>query len=285
MDQNWIKKLPIDQITDISSIQGGDVNDAYQVVTANKRYFLLVQPDHPKSFYESEIAGLNAFKEAGISAPSVIATGDINGDAFLLLNFLEKGSGSQRELGQLVAKLHKTPSPNGQFGFDYPYSGTSITFDNSYTDSWIDLFVNRRLDKLAQVILEKGLWTEQDHTLYKKAREIIVATLEKHDSKPELIHGDLWGGNYMFLSDGSAALIDPAALYGDRELDIGVTTVFGGFSSDFYETYQETYPLALGYQQRLQFYRLYYLMVHLNKFGTLYTNGVQNALETVINDQ
>jgi fructosamine-3-kinase len=120
--------------------------------------------------------------------------------------------------------------------------------------------------------------------LYEKSRDIIVSKLAHHPSKPVLLHGDLWGGNYMFLTDGSSALIDPAAVYGDRELDIGVTTVFGGFTSEFYRAYVASYPFDEGYEKRLAFYRLYYLMVHLNKFGLSYSGSVSATLSKIVNE-
>ncbi|WP_353947514.1 fructosamine kinase family protein [Sporolactobacillus sp. Y61] len=284
MDPNWISKLPLKDIRSVTRIGGGDVNQAYRVDTGRESYFLLVQPNHPQSFYDSEIAGLKAFKEAGVQAPQVIKSGQIHGDAYLLLNYLERGTGSQSDLGKLVAHLHQHRSPNGKFGFDYPYSGTSISFNNDWTDSWTELFVTRRLDVLASALQKKGLWTGQEERLYKESRACIVSELARHPSQPVLLHGDLWGGNYMFTADGSPALIDPAALYGDRELDIGVTTVFGGFTSEFYRAYAASCPFDEGYEKRLAFYQLYYLMVHLDKFGLGYAGSVLAMLNKIIKE-
>ena len=108
MKAEWKEKLPIDGVKDISPVSGGDVNEAFKVTTTEDDIsFLLVQRNRPESFYAAEIAGLNEFENAGITAPRVIASGEINGDAYLILSYLEEGgSGSQRELGQLVAKMH-----------------------------------------------------------------------------------------------------------------------------------------------------------------------------------
>ncbi|WP_340601729.1 fructosamine kinase family protein, partial [Staphylococcus aureus] len=95
---------------------------------------------------------------------------------------------------------------------------------------------------------------------------------------------DLWGGNYMFLQDGRPALFDPAPLYGDREFDIGITTVFGGFTSEFYDAYNKHYPLAKGASYRLEFYRLYLLMVHLLKFGEMYRDSVAHSMDKILQD-
>ena len=278
----WTKQLPLQHITAITPVGGGDVNQAYRVDTAEKPYFLLVQPGYPASFYAGEIAGLKSFEQADILAPRVIANGTIEGDGYLLLSFLTSGSGSQRDLGHLVAHLHQHHEPSGRFGFDYPYAGTSVSFANDWTDSWADLFIHQRLDKLSAHLRQKGLWQAADQTTFQQVRTIIQKTLNQHHSEASLLHGDLWGGNYMFTADGQPALIDPAALYGDRELDIGVTTVFGGFTQDFYTGYQEVYPLDPGYQFRLEFYRLYYLMVHLDKFGMGYAGSVAAVMDRIL---
>lgn len=105
MKKDWQEQLPLNHIRDIKTVSGGDVNEAFKVTTEDDVYFLLVQRNRDKSFYAAEIAGLNAFEEAGVTAPHVIDSGEINGDAFLILSYLDEGTtGSQRELGQLVAK-------------------------------------------------------------------------------------------------------------------------------------------------------------------------------------
>lgn len=282
MDGKWLSKLPIKKIVSCQRVGGGDVNQAYRLTTSSKNYFLLVQPQQPQSFYQGEIAGLRDFQQAGILAPRVLASGRIQGDAYLLLDFLAtQRTGNQFQLGELVAKLHQTLSPNGKFGYDYPYVGTSISFDNSWTASWIELFVQRRLDKLTWQLEHDRLWGNPEEQLYNVARKIIMTTLEQHQSQPVLLHGDLWAGNFVFLTDGRPALIDPAALYGDREFDLGVSTVFGGFTNEFYTGYQQVLPLNSGYHQRLDFYQLYYLMVHLNKFGSSYAASVQRLLQKI----
>lgn len=282
LSKEWLTQLPLESVQAATPVGGGDVNDAYRLQADGQTYFLLVQPHMTADFYAGEIAGLTAFAQADVLAPRVLGNGQINGDAYLLLSYLSSGRGKQADLGRLVAHLHTFASPTGRFGFDQPYAGTSVSFSNDWVDTWTELFVDQRLDKLAKHIVHKGLWTQQDYATYQQARTVIVEALAKHTSKPVLLHGDLWSGNYMFTADGAPALIDPAAVYGDRELDLGVTTVFGGFSPDFYAAYQAALPLADGWQRRLNFYRLYYLMVHLDKFGMTYAGNVANLLQQVI---
>ena len=185
-------------------------------------------------------------------------------------------------MGQLVAKMHSQQQEDGQFGFRLPHEGGDISFDNSWTDNWKDIFIYRRMDHIRDELLRKQLWNEEDNKVYEQVRAVMLDALDQHQSKPSLLHGDLWGGNYMFLTDGRPALFDPAPLYGDREFDLGITTVFGGFTQEFYDEYEKHYPLAKGAYERLEFYRLYLLMIHLLKFGGMYASSVNRSMETIL---
>ena len=284
MKTQWQSQLPLDNIRSIVPVSGGDVNEAYRVETSQSPYFLLVQRQRSKDFFAAEVAGLNLFEKSGITAPIVIDSGEIDGDAYLLLSFLNEGTqGSQADLGSLVAKMHQQQQPDGKFGFDLPYEGGDVSFNNNWSDSWMTIFVERRLDHLKDRLVNQGLWIEDDVQTYHKVREKIVSSLRNHTSKPSLLHGDLWGGNYMFLENGQPALFDPAPLYGDREFDLGITTVFGGFTQAFYDAYNKHYPLSKGANQRLEFYRLHLLMVHLLKFGSMYAGSVDRSMENILN--
>lgn len=283
MNEEWSAQLPIKNINNIVPVSGGDVNDAYRIETDNGLYFLLVQPGRNEDFYAAEIAGLKDFEQAGITAPRVKSYGQISGDAYLLLDFLEEGRGSQEDLGELVAKLHLTQQQDGRFGYHLPYEGSDITFGNGWFDSWSELFIDQRLSHLHEEITQQNLWSEEYNEKFLEVLEIIKEELQNHKSEPSLLHGDLWSGNYMFLDDGKPALFDPSPLYGDREFDLGATQVFGGFGSDFYEAYDNAYPLAAGAQLRIEFYKLYLLLVHLVKFGMMYLGSVNSTMENIIN--
>lgn len=282
LNEQWAEKLPVNGIKKIRSVAGGDVNQAYQVETSEGPYFLLTQPNRSADFYQGEIAGLKALENANVTAPRVIGSGQIDGDAYLLITFLEQGRGKQSDLGRLIAKMHQYYSPNNKFGFDAPSTGSDLTYNNHWCDTWRELFVDQRMDVLANELVRKGLWRQQEKQQYQNVREIINEALTQHQSQPSLLHGDLWGGNHMFLKDGTPALFDPDALFGDREFDLGVSLVFHAFNDDFYQAYQEAYPLDPGYELRLKFYSLYLLMVHVNKFGSIYSGGVHRTMNEIL---
>ncbi|HLR92842.1 MAG TPA: fructosamine kinase family protein [Atopostipes sp.] len=283
MNEQWLSQLPIENIQKVTKVSGGDVNDAYAIQGKDQKYFLLVQPHTKKEFFVTEVAGLKDMKQAGITVPEVYDYGEIDGDAYLLISYLDEGqTGSYQELAKMIAKMHESYSSNGLFGYPYPYQGADITFNNDWTDRWIELFVERRLDKLHEELVKRNKWNQHQANTYQEVRKIILKELSKHQSVPSLLHGDLWGGNHMFLKNGEPALFDPAPMYGDREFDIGVTTSFGGYPHLFYEAYQEILPMAEGYEKRLPFYRLYVFMVHLHKFGGIYENRVDQTMQEIL---
>lgn len=282
--EKFLENLPINNIKDIRLANGGDVNVAYKIYTDDQIYFMLVQENSNENFYYGEIEGLKLFEKIGIPAPRVIANGYVDNDSYLVLSFIEEAkNGSQSKLAQVVARLHRYYSKNDKFGFDYPHNGSDTQFSNEWTDTWSDLFINQRMDKLTQQLIDLGYWDSSSLDRYKKVRAIIIAELSNHKSEASLLHGDLWAGNYMFLEDGTPALFDPSPFYGDREFDIGVSSVFGGFSDEFYNEYDEIYPLDEGYELRLEFYRLYLLMVHQVKFGNTYERSVNQSIDFILN--
>jgi fructosamine-3-kinase len=105
--------------------------------------------------------------------------------------------------------------------------------------------------------------------------------LEGHKPQPSLLHGDLWGGNAGFTAEGPV-LFDPAVYYGDREADLAMTELFGGFPQEFYSSYNKIWPLDDGYERRKHLYNLYHLLNHLNLFGSSYLAQVESTLRLLL---
>lgn len=279
-----LELLPINNIKNVSPVPGGDVNESYKLDADGGSYFLKVHKNKDADFFKAEEAGLKLFEEKGIFAPRALASGEVDNIAYLLLTYHEENrTGSQEDLARLVAKIHQIKSPDGKFGFEYPYIGAASNFDNSFKDSWKEIFLFQRMDKLAKMLEEFDLWDEKDLARYEEVRFVIERELDKHKSEPVLLHGDLWAGNFMFDEGERPLVFDPAPLYGDREFDIGVSTVFGGFRKAFYNEYKEIMPMEDGYQERLNFYRLFLQMKYLLRFGPVYDSSVNDMMKIITN--
>lgn len=174
--------------------------------------------------------------------------------------------------------MHKRTSANGQFGFNLDDPEGKFDHGGTWYPDWPSFFINERLEYRKKIILKRHLWTGSMEAIYQKCLVRFKQLMRTHNSKPSLLHGDFWSGNFMFDENGQPVIIDPAVFYGDREFDIGVSQVFAGFDPEFYQGYQDEYPLDEGYQNRLPFYQLYYLMLHLGNFGIGYQESVVRLL-------
>ncbi|WP_251546827.1 fructosamine kinase family protein [Limosilactobacillus caecicola] len=272
----WFGSLPIAPISSWDPVSGGDINEAYRVISEGIPYFVKVQPHHPKEYFAHEERGLQELGKV-VNTPTPIASGEIDGDAYLILNWIDEGLENQAALGQTVAKMHQ--QTHDQFGFYTNHRTKALVKDNSWNDSWRDFYLNQRLAPEIEAAKEAGRWNDWRDQHYQKMTQAFDQYYSNHQVTPSLLHGDLWSGNYMFAQDGTPTLIDPDALYGDREYDLAMTTIFGGFSPAFYQAYNDVYPLTPGYQDRLPWYQFYYLCMHLILFGETYGAAVDNILD------
>lgn len=276
------KNLPI-EVKDIRALPGGDTNEAYKILGQDEPYFLLIHPGGSEGFFDGEAKGLELFNENNIAAPRLIDKGLVDDKAYLLISYLEEGPvGSMGDLARLMKELHQIESPNGKFGFDFPYESDHIKFTNAYVDTWTELFIGQRMDVLSKSLIKKGLWQNQDKLLYHNIRRIMERVLGERKSQPHLLHGDFYSGNYMFLEDKSPAIFDPNPLYGDYEFDIGISMAFAPLGRDFYNEYFKTIKRDKNLPLRLEFYRLYFYMIHLNKFGKVYKNLVDESIYKIL---
>jgi fructosamine-3-kinase len=178
------------------------------------------------------------------------------------------------ELGRGLANIHKNRSPT--FGLNHDNYIGSLKQSNSPTNSWIHFFIHSRINSQLKLAIDKG----QLNSSHQQKFEILFKELPNllPNEKPALLHGDLWSGNVIVDHHGNAVLIDPAVYYGHREMDLAFTRLFGGFNSEFYHSYFETFPLEPGFDNRVDIYNLYPLLVHVNLFGGSYANQVVSIL-------
>jgi fructosamine-3-kinase len=264
-------------IREIRSVSGGDINEAAQIQTEKERYFVKWHYKAPPRFFEAEADGLQRLTRSGlIRVPQAIAVDS----AFLILQWIDSASGKSVQaaevLGRQLAEQHSIRQLFYGLKTDN-YIGR-LPQPNARSDSWIDFYRTQRLG--SQMIQAQANRLMPAHRSRKL--EEVMANLDRWitetDCQPSLLHGDLWGGNWMQTASGEPVLIDPAVYYGDREADLAMTALFGGFPQRFYDAYREVFPVSSGYRERQPLYQLYYLLCHLNLFGESYGTQVDSIL-------
>jgi len=215
--------------------------------------------------FAAEADGLEALRPH-IRVPRVLERGWKDGRAYIRLEFLQLGkSGNWSDLGRMLANLHRQAGPRFGWARDN-YIGRSPQ-QNGWCDGWIEFWVTRRMEPQISWAREKGFDVSMPS----------MRLLENHKPRPSLLHGDLWSGNAGFTAEGPV-IFDPAVYYGDRETDLAMSELFGGFPREFYRAYDEAFPLEPGYEKRKHLYNLYHLLNHLNMFGGGYLAQVKAAL-------
>ena len=260
------------EVFSANNIGGGCINHASKIVTNIGEFFLKWHASCEPDIFIREAESLSELKKAAsgiLLIPEVYAAKRVDhSPGFLILEFLSSGySGNDDEkLGRGLATIHKYQSDN--FGFyNDNYCGATLQ-NNTWTKNWIEFFRDKRLGFLLSLIQNERPLPGSELKIYEKLLYKIPQLIPE-DSKPVIIHGDLWSGNYMNTNDGPA-LIDPASYYADREMEFAIMTMFGGFSSRFYSAYNEVNPLPSDWRERNKLYQLYHILNHYYLFGGSY---------------
>lgn len=259
---------------------GGDINSAYKISTNAGDFFLKYNyADRFPRMFETEARGLKLLAGAGeITVPNVRFYDETDNYAFLVLDYIEsskKVKNYWQVFGKELAMLHKHEGE--KFGLDHDNYIGSLHQSNKPKNTWREFFVEERLMKQVELARKSGMLPKN----VQKSFESLFLRIDEifPEEPPHLIHGDLWSGNFMTGNDGKACIIDPAVYYGHREMDLGMSKLFGGFAPEFYDSYHETFPLASGWEDRLDICNLYPLMVHVNLFGGSYLASVESILK------
>ncbi|MBA2500342.1 MAG: fructosamine kinase family protein [Chitinophagaceae bacterium] len=262
-------------------ISGGCINTCYRVTARNNRS-LLVKYNNADAFpgmLKAEKTGLAFLQKQGIiNIPEVLGFQQVNENQVLILEWINESKpnrDSWKKLGEQLAGLHQVT--NLQFGFEEDNYIGSLPQDNSWDEGWINFFVEHRLKPQIDLAIKKGLLTSHHSSLFKK---LLIALPDIFDDEqPALLHGDLWRGNLLFDERQNPVLIDPAVYFGNRHMDLAMTTLFGGFDPAFYESYHYFYPLPKNHKQQWEICNLYPLLVHVNLFGESYVPKVRSVLK------
>lgn len=267
--------------TKTNPLSGGDINDVYKIVDKNAIAFVVkvnLKSQFPKML-SIEKKSLEYFrsKNLDLNYAEPVEVGETEKHQFLVLKFVQEVRGddkSQIKLGSGLATQHKVT--NDSFGWETDNYIGSLPQKNNKKSSWQEFYAENRLFFQFKLAFDAGLVDKQ----LMRSLENFCSNI--HDiypkESPALLHGDLWGGNYFIDTEGNPFLYDPAIYYGHREIDIAMTQLFGGFSSEFMESYNATYPLEIGWRERIPFGQLYPNLVHVNLFGGMYLGAVKSAL-------
>ncbi|RYZ48455.1 MAG: hypothetical protein EOP49_18655 [Sphingobacteriales bacterium] len=265
------------QITGIIPVTGGDIHQAFRVNTTNGRFFLKVNKASSADIFRKEYHGLQLLAAtAALKVPAPLSFGQFGDCSFLLLEWLERKPGTEKDWGKLgagIAALHRVSDV--RFGLDENNYLATLHQDNTCRDTWSQFYTENRLMPLGHSLAGKGLLTAADMDLLGLVCSKMAGLMPLEP--PALLHGDLWHGNTMFVEEGPA-IFDPAVYYGHRETDIAMTLLFAGFDQHFYDAYNETYPLCSGWEDRTALFQLYPLLVHLKLFGASYHDQVKEIL-------
>ncbi|MYL49569.1 phosphotransferase [Halobacillus litoralis] len=270
-------------VRSIKSVSGGDINQSFYVETNLRPYFIKVNEKVASHFFQVEAEGLGLIKETGtIRVPEVFHYDCPDGDekAALVMEWIEKGSSdASHSLGKSLAHMHQHTSV--KYGYGKPTFVGELDQPNEWCPSWTEYYSRYRLGGQLKTGVTKGTISGlREERLRKLIDEIEGFIPEK--PKASLLHGDLWGGNWMTSREGDPVLIDPSTLYGDHAFELAFTELFGGFPSNFLDQYNAYFALPDDYQDTKPIYQLFYLLVHLNIFGEMYGSQVDRILKTYV---
>lgn len=263
-------------------IGGGCINQAYCISDNEQRYFVKLNTPDELRMFEAEAAGLmEIYQSHTLHIPMPVCYGLNKEYAWLVLQYIDidKASrGNAIDLGLKLAAMHRTTAKH--FGWIRNNTIGKTTQINTPSSNWIEFWRTQRLAyqlELAKINGFNGKLQTLGEQLLSDLDKVITSS-----PVPSLVHGDLWSGNYAFDTMNNPVLFDPAVYYGDREVDIAMTELFGGFSADFYSAYRRDYPLDSGYNIRKIVYNLYHILNHLNLFGSSYRHQAEHMMNILL---
>jgi fructosamine-3-kinase len=259
---------------------GGCINQAMLIEDGHRAFFVKLNAESLLPMFEAESAGLDEMLSAGaIRVPEPVCLGAGDGSSWLVMEYIPMGGRSNAALaGEQLARMHRKQAD--AFGWTMDNTIGSTPQPNGWMDDWIAFWRERRLGFQLQLAARKGY----GGSLQAKGERLLASfdTLLDHDPAPSLLHGDLWGGNIGYDDSGNPVIYDPAVYYGDREADLAMTELFGGFGKAFFDAYDAAWPIGSGYAVRKTLYNLYHILNHLNLFGGGYAGQAEGMMDRLL---
>ena len=263
-------------------IGGGDISAAWRLQGEDREVFLKTGRASSLPMFTGEAEGLSEIaRTSAIRVPEVLAVGCSDETAFLAIEWLPFEQASrdvERRFGVRLAALHRATAD--RFGWPRDNTIGLTPQHNRWSKDWVSFFDEHRLGYQLELAAENGFSGELQ-AQGRRLRKRLPSFFDDYEPLPSLLHGDLWGGNWA-SSGGEPVIFDPAVYYGDRETDLAMTKLFGGFGSAFYEGYEAAWPLHPGSRERLALYQLYHVLNHLNLFGSGYLGRALALTSTLL---
>jgi len=265
-------------------VGGGSINRAFAISDQdNRAYFVKLNDASCLAMFEAEALGLQQIAATQtIRVPLPICWGTTQGSAYIVLEWLDLGYGTHRAwaaMGQQLAAMHRVASPQG-FGWERNNTIGLTPQINAWMSDWIAFFAEQRIGYQLQLAQQRGGHFSQAAQLLAAIPQILAG----HQPLPSLLHGDLWSGNAVVTQLEEPVIVDPAVYFGDREVDLAMTELFGSFPNDFYRAYNQAFPLEPGYRQRKLLYNLYHILNHFNLFGGSYEHQANQMMATLLSE-
>lgn len=261
---------------------GGCINQAFTLSDGGQSWFVKTNDAARLAMFEAESEGLNALLSTNtLRAPRALLTGCSDNTAYIVVEHLEFGrdnSQGWRRAGRELAKLHRCSTD--AFGWHRANTIGATHQSNTWQADWVAFWRDQRLSFQLELAARNG----HRGRLQTLGQQLVARfpALIDHDPAPALLHGDLWSGNIGFTRTAEPVIYDPATYFGDREAELAMTELFGGFSADFYAAYHEAWPIDSGYRVRKTLYNLYHVLNHLNLFGGGYRQQAENMLDGLL---
>lgn len=269
-------------IINYKQVFGGDINQTFRLQTNIGSFFLKLNKANLKDMFEKEFEGLDLLHQTKtIKIPQPVLHGQFGDEIFLVTEFINQGNPSKnfwQTFAEQLAALHK--NTNEQFGLATSNYIGSLHQQNNFCNTWSEFYATQRILPLARLAFNQNKFDKKDILLIERLCNRFSELFP--EEKPCLIHGDLWSGNFMCDEHGGAVIYDPAAYYGNREMDIAMSLLFGGFDKKFYEYYNEAFKLQAKWKERVSLCQLYPLLVHLILFGGHYYNTAADIINKYI---
>lgn len=263
-------------------IGGGDINAAWRLRADDHNVFLKTGPASTYPMFLAEAEGLRELANAdAVRVPRVLGCISSGAESLLALEWIDfeiAGHAEERQLGARLAKQHRVTADH--FGWHRDNTIGLTPQVNTWSDDWVRFLSENRIGFQLELAAENG-YTGQFQSIGRQLLDNIGYFFSGYWPEPSLLHGDLWGGNWA-ASGGCPVIFDPAVYYGDRESDIAMTRLFGGFGDAFYTAYEEAWPMAPGHEKRILLYQLYHVLNHLNLFGDSYLSRAKDIMYKLI---